>query len=243
MTMDGERAGRPLAGRIALVTGASRGFGAAVAVRLGAAGAHVVCAARTVGGLEETDDAIRAAGGTATLVPIDLAKFEEIDLLGGSLARRYGRLDLLVASAAILGNLGPVAQSDAKLWDRVIDLGLKANYRLIRSLDPLLRAAAAGRAVFVTDAAGRTPKAYWSAYAVAKAGLETMVRMYALETAITRLGIALFDPGPMATRLRHQGFPGEPPGTVPPPDGAADRLAAHIVADRDMRPGTIAEWR
>lgn len=233
---------RPLEGQIALVTGASRGFGAAVAVRLAAAGAHVVCAARTVGGLEQTDDAIKAAGGSATLVPMDLSKFEQIDLLGGSLAQRFGKLDLLVANAAMLGHLGPVAYSDEKVWARVLDLNLNANYRLIRSVDPLLRAATAPRAVFVTDRIAHSGIAYWSAYAVAKAGLDTLAGLYAAETAKTELRVALFHPGPMATRLREQGFPGEASGAQPPPDAAADRLLARLVAGDGLTPGKVADW-
>ncbi|MFE0755889.1 SDR family NAD(P)-dependent oxidoreductase [Inquilinus sp. NPDC058860] len=233
---------RPLEGQIALVTGASRGFGAAVAVRLAAAGAHVVCAARTVGGLEQTDDAIKAAGGSATLVPMDLSKFEQIDLLGGSLAQRFGKLDLLVASAAMLGHLGPVAYSDEKVWARVLDLNLNANYRLIRSVDPLLRAAEAPRAVFVTDRIARSGIAYWSAYAVAKAGLDTLAGLYAAETAKTPLRVALFHPGPMATRLREQGFPGEAPGAQPAPDDAADRLLARLLAGEGLASGKVADW-
>ncbi|MGF6231333.1 NAD(P)-dependent dehydrogenase (short-subunit alcohol dehydrogenase family) [Inquilinus ginsengisoli] len=233
---------RPLEGRIALITGASRGFGAAVAVRLAAAGAHVVCAARTVGGLEQTDDAIKSAGGSATLVPMDLSKFEQIDLLGGSLAQRFGRLDLLVANAAMLGHLGPVAYSDEKVWARVLDLNLNANYRLIRSVDPLLRAAEAPRAVFVTDRIARSGIAYWSAYAVAKAGLDTLAGLYAAETAKTELRVALFHPGPMATRLREQGFPGEASGAQPAPDAAADRLLARLVAGDGLTPGKVVDW-
>ncbi|MGO4126514.1 SDR family NAD(P)-dependent oxidoreductase [Inquilinus sp. YAF38] len=233
---------RPLEGQIALVTGASRGFGAVVAVRLAAAGAHVVCAARTVGGLEQTDDAIKAAGGSATLVPMDLFKFEQIDLLGGSLAQRFGKLDLLVANAAMLGHLGPVAYSDQKVWGQVLDLNLNANYRLIRSVDPLLRAAAAPRAVFVTDRIARSGIAYWSAYAVAKSGLDTLAGLYAAETAKTELRVALFHPGPMATRLREQGFPGEASGAQPTPDAAADRLLAHLLAGDGLAAGKVADW-
>ncbi|WP_395680697.1 SDR family NAD(P)-dependent oxidoreductase [Inquilinus sp.] len=233
---------RPLEGQIALVTGASRGLGAAVAVRLAAAGAHVVCAARTVGGLEQTDDAIKAVGGSATLVPMDLSKFEQIDLLGGSLAQRFGKLDLLVANAAMLGHLGPVAYSDQKVWGQVLDLNLNANYRLIRSVDPLLRAAAAPRAVFVTDRIARSGIAYWSAYAVAKAGLDTLAGLYAAETAKTPLRVALFHPGPMATRLREQGFPGEAANAQPAPDAAADRLAARLLADDVPTAGKVADW-
>ncbi|WP_343718320.1 SDR family NAD(P)-dependent oxidoreductase [Inquilinus sp.] len=233
---------RPLEGRIALVTGASRGLGAAVAVRLAAAGAHVVCAARTVGGLEQTDDAIKAVGGTATLVPMDLFKFEQIDLLGGSLAQRFGKLDLLVANAAMLGHLGPVAYSDQKVWGQVMDLNLNANYRLIRSVDALLRAAAAPRAVFVTDRIARSGIAYWSAYAVAKAGLDTLAGLYAAETAKTPLRVALFHPGPMATRLREQGFPGEAANAQPAPDAAAERLTARLLSEDGLAAGKVADW-
>jgi NAD(P)-dependent dehydrogenase (short-subunit alcohol dehydrogenase family) len=234
--------GRPLEGRIALVTGASRGFGAAVAIRLAAAGAHVVCAARTVGGLEQTDDAIQAAGGSATLVPMDLSKFEQIDLLGGSLAQRFGKLDLLVGSAAMLGHLGPVAFSDAKVWGQVLDLNLTANYRLIRSVDALLRAATAPQAIFVTDRIARAGGAYWNAYAVAKAGLDTLASLYAAETAKTPVRVARFNPAPMATRLREQGFPGEPQGSQPAPEAAADRLVGHILAGDGLAEGVVADW-
>ena len=175
-------------------------------------------------------------------MPIDLSKFEQIDLLGGSLAQRFGKLDLLVANAAMLGHLGPVAYSDEKVWARVLDLNLNANYRLIRSVDPLLRAAAAPRAVFVTDRIARSGIAYWSAYAVAKAGLDTLAGLYAAETAKTELRVALFHPGPMATRLREQGFPGEASGAQPTPDAAADRLAARLLAGDGLTAGKVADW-
>jgi NAD(P)-dependent dehydrogenase (short-subunit alcohol dehydrogenase family) len=234
-------AGRPLAGRTALVTGASRGFGRAVAIALAGAGAHVVACARTTGGLEETDDAIRAAGGSATLIPIDLAKAEQTDALGPALAQRFGRLDLLVASAATLGAFGPVAYSETKSWAKVMELNLNANYRLVRALDPLLRAAPAGRAVFITDRNGREATTYWSAYAVSKAALDTLARLWAGETARTGLRVAMFDPGPMATALRAAGFPGEPEGAQPAPEGAAERLLAHIVEDQTQA-GTATFW-
>ncbi len=221
---------KPLAGHIALVTGASRGFGAALSVALGAAGAHVIACARTTGALEETDDAVRAAGGSATLVPMDLSRPEQIAALAAELARRFGRLDLFVAGAAMLGALGPIAHSDPKSWGRLLDLNLTANYHLVRTLDPLLRAAPAGRAVFITDRVGREATPYWSAYAVTKAGLETLARLWAAETAKTGLRVALFDPGPMATRLRALGFPGEAADAQPAPAEAAARLAAHLGA-------------
>jgi NAD(P)-dependent dehydrogenase (short-subunit alcohol dehydrogenase family) len=235
------RADRPLAGRTALVTGASRGFGRAVAVALGGAGAHVVACARTTGGLEETDDAVRAAGGTATLIPIDLAKPEQVDALGTALTQRFGRLDLFVANAATLGAFGPIAYSETKSWAKVMELNLNANYRLVRALDPLLRAAPAGRAVFVTDRNGREATTYWSAYAVSKAALDTLAKLWAGETAKTGLRVALFDPGPMATALRAAGFPGEPQDAQPPPAIAASRLIARVVEDQ-VEAGSAVLW-
>ena len=194
-----------LNGQVALVTGASRGYGEAIARHLAGLGAHVVLLARTVGGLEEVDDAIRQAGGTATLMPFDLLKLSEIAGLGPLLFERFGRLDILVGNAGALGHFGPVAQFDQKIWDRVIDLNLHANHRLIQTLDPLLRAAPNGRAIFITD----TPAAYGGAYAIAKAALERLVMLYAAETSQTGLRVNLLDPGPLQTNLRAQGFPGE----------------------------------
>jgi NAD(P)-dependent dehydrogenase (short-subunit alcohol dehydrogenase family) len=216
-----------LAGRLALITGASRGLGAAVAKRFAAEGAQLVLVARTVGGLEEVDDAVRAAGGSATLVPLDLADFDAIDRLGQSLHERFGRLDVLVGNAGVLGTLSPVGHIRVRDWTDVINLNLTANWRLIRSLDPLLRASDAGRAIFVTDSVARRPKAFWGAYAAAKAGLETLVRVYADETArTTSLRVNLIDPGRLRTRLRARAYPGERPETVPAPDSAADAFVA-----------------
>ena len=217
-----EQASGRLAGRIALITGASRGIGAAVAVRFAAEGAHVVLAARTVGGLEEVDDAVRAVGGSATLVPFDLRYFAKIDELGAALYQRYGRLDVLVANAAEFGHMAPLGHIDPKLWGAIIDLDLTANWRLIRAMDPLLRRAAAGRAIFVTSRLGRDAPPYYGPYAVAKAGLETLVRIYAGEVAAnTGIRANLIDPGIARTRLRAAIFPGEDPATVPPPERAA----------------------
>ncbi|NNG02693.1 MAG: SDR family NAD(P)-dependent oxidoreductase [Inquilinus sp.] len=214
--------GSRLAGRIALVTGASRGIGAAVAKRYAAEGAQVILAARTVGGLEEVDDAIRGAGGSATLVPVDLAKPDRIDALGASIHERFGRLDILVGNAAMLGALSPVAHSDPAQWQRVIDLDLTANYRLIRSMDPLLRASDAGRAIFVTAGVARTVEPYWGAYAVAKAGLEMMVRLYAAEIAKTAIKANLIDPGIVGTAFRANAFPGEDAATLPAPESVTE---------------------
>ncbi|MFM2045452.1 MAG: hypothetical protein RLY86_4028 [Pseudomonadota bacterium] len=198
-----------LTGRVALVTGASRGIGAAVAEALAAEGAHVVLLARTVGGLEELDDRIRAAGGAATLIPQDLMEHDKLDSLGPALFERFKRLDILVAAAAHLGVVGPVSHSVPKDWGRCMDVNLTANMRLIRTLDPLLRGSDAGRAVFLTDRVGSRPTAYWNGYAASKAGLEMMVRTYAAETLNTPLRVNLFDPGPTATALRAKAFPGE----------------------------------
>jgi NAD(P)-dependent dehydrogenase (short-subunit alcohol dehydrogenase family) len=211
-----------LAGRIALVTGASRGIGAAVAKRLAAEGAHVVLVARTVGGLEAVDDEIEAAGGTATLVPLDLAEHDAIDRLGAALYERYGRLDILVGNAAILGSLSPLGHFEPALWQEVMAINLTANWRLIRSMDPLLRQAEAGRAIFVTSGAAKAALPYWGAYAASKAALEAMVRVYAGEVGnISKLRVILIDPGIVRTALRAQAFPGENPASLASPENVA----------------------
>lgn len=225
-----------LAGRIALVTGASRGLGAAVGERFAAEGAHVILTARTVGGLEAVDDRIKAAGGSATLVPLDLKDVDKIDLLGASLYQRFGLLDIVVANAATLGDLGPIAYSAPKKWDHVVAVNLTANYRLIRAVDPLLRQSNAGRAVFVTDRVGRTPKANWGAYAVSKAGLDTLVSMYAAEVAKTAIRVNRIDPGPLDSGIRRAAYPGEPRFTHPQPSDVTDafvRLADPASTDHD----------
>ena len=207
-----------LAGRLALITGASRGIGAAVAKRFAREGAHVVLVARTVGGLEETDDAVRAEGGAATIVPLDLRDGDKIDQLGASLYERFGKLDILVGNAAMLGDLGPIPHVAPKQWDQVMALNVTANYRLIRSLDPLLRASEAGRAMFVTSGAARSPMAYWGPYATSKAALEMMVLCYAAETEKTNLRVNVINPGVVRTGMRAQAFPGEDPAQHPAPD-------------------------
>jgi NAD(P)-dependent dehydrogenase (short-subunit alcohol dehydrogenase family) len=214
-------AGR-LDGKIALITGASRGIGAAVAECFAREGAHLVLAARTVGGLEEVDDAVRAAGGSATLVPLDLRDFIKIDELAAGLYERYGHLDILVGNAAEFGTFSPLGHIDPTLWQEVIDLNLTANWRLIRAMDPLLRAAEHGRAIFVTSGIARNPRAYWGPYAVSKAGLEVLVKTYAAEIEKTNVRANLLGPGIVRTRLRARVFPGEDPMTLPPPDSVAD---------------------
>ncbi|MEX2648292.1 MAG: SDR family NAD(P)-dependent oxidoreductase [Alphaproteobacteria bacterium] len=215
-----------LAGRVALVTGASRGIGAAVAERFALEGAHLVLVARTVGGLEEVDDRIRAKGGGATLVPLDVTDGPGIDRLRAPLAERFGRLDVLVGNAAILGGLGPLGHYSPERFERVIAVNLTANWRLMRSLDPLLRASDAGRAIFVTSGAARGAFAYWSAYAASKAGLEALVRGWAAETARTRLRVNLLDPGIVRTAMRAEAMPGEDPTTLPEPAALGDAFVA-----------------
>jgi NAD(P)-dependent dehydrogenase (short-subunit alcohol dehydrogenase family) len=212
-----------LAGRIALITGASRGIGAAVARHYAREGAQLVLAARTVGGLEETDDAVFAASGTrATLVPLDVRAYDKIDALGAALAEKFGRLDILVGNAATLGDITPLAHADPGMWERVLSTNLTANWRLLRGLDPLLRRSEAGRAIFVTSGAAKAAFAYWGAYAVSKAGLEMLVRTYAAENAKTAIRAHLVDPGVVATALRARAFPGEDPATLPAPDAVTE---------------------
>lgn len=214
-------AGR-LAGRVALVTGASRGLGAAIARRYAAEGAELILLARTVGGLEEIDDAIRALGGHATLVPLDIADFPALDRLGAAIYERHKRLDILVANAAVLGTLSPLAHIDPKEWQRVIDVNLTANWRLIRSLDALLRASPAGRAIFVTASSGKAPRAYWGTYAVTKAALEQLAGIYAEEVETTKVRVNLVDPGRLRTAMRAQAYPGEKPEAQPLPEMVTD---------------------
>ncbi|MCH6577497.1 MAG: SDR family NAD(P)-dependent oxidoreductase [Proteobacteria bacterium] len=203
-----------LQGRISVITGASRGLGAAIAKRFAGEGSHVVLVARTVGGLEEVDDAIRAAGGAATLVPLDLTEFDRIDEMGAALARRFGRIDVLVGNAGILGTLSPMGHIETQVWDRVIAVNLTANWRLIRSFDPLLRASDSGRAIFVTSGAAGGAHPYWGAYAVSKAALEAMVKTWAGEVTKTPVKVNLVDPGALRTSMRAEAYPGEDPETV-----------------------------
>jgi NAD(P)-dependent dehydrogenase (short-subunit alcohol dehydrogenase family) len=215
---------KPLADRIALVTGASRGIGFAFARKLAEAGAHVVATARTVGGLEELDDAVRAGGGSATLVPLDLKDVAGIDRLGAALDQRYGRLDVLVGNAGVLGPTSPLGHVEPKAWDEALAVNVTANWRLIRSMDPLLRRSQAGRAVFVTSGAASNARAYRGPYSVSKAALDVLVRTYAAETASTPVRVNLFTPGPTRTRMRAAFMPGEDPATLPRPEQVADKI-------------------
>ena len=212
-----------LAGRLALVTGASRGLGAAAALAFAAEGAHCVLVARTVGGLEALDDRIQALGGQATLVPLDVTDGPGIDRLGAALYERFGRLDVLLGNAAILGTLSPVGHIEPNIFEQVMAVNVTANWRLIRSLDPLRRSDA-GRAIFVTSGISRKVVPYWSAYAASKAALDMLVGTYAAEVAHTAVRVNLYNPGPMRTAMRAQAFPGEPVEQQTPPDAHAEGL-------------------
>lgn len=211
-----------LADRVALVTGASRGIGAAVARRFAEEGAHVIAVARTVGGLEDLDDAIKKVGGSATLVPLDLLDFEGIDRLAGAVHERWSRLDILVGNAAMLGQMSPMGHYAPDMWTKVMDLNLTANWRLIRAFDVLLRESDAGRALFVTSAVARSPHAYWGPYSVSKAALENMVKTWAAEIEKTPVRANIVDPGGVRTAMRAQAFPGENPESLPTPESVCD---------------------
>ena len=230
----------PLQGRLALVTGASRGLGAAAAIALARLGADLVITARTVGGLEETDDAIRAAGGRASLVPLDLRDGAAVDMLGPSIGERFGRLDALISCAAVLGPLTPAGHILPGAWAEVMDVNLGAAWRLIRTTAPLLLAAPAGRAIFVTDARAGTPRAYWGAYGASKAGMEYLALAWAEETRSTALRVNLFDPGPMATRLRLRAMPAEDRSRLSSPDEVAPALAALCLPDENRHASLIS---
>lgn len=207
-----------LKGRIALITGASRGIGRATALAFAKAGAHVIALARTQGGLEDLDDEIKAAGGSATLVPLDLTDYDALDRLGFSIHERWGRLDILVGNGAMLGTIGPLNHIDPKIFDRVMAVNVTANYRLIRSMDPLLRASDAGRAIFLSSSAGSNAFAYWGLYGASKAALDLMCRDWAEEIRnVTTIKVMLVNPGRTRTRMRAEAAPGEDPMTLPEP--------------------------
>ena len=218
MTASAATTGR-LAGRIALVTGASRGIGAAIARAYAKEGAELILTARTTGGLEELDDEVRTLSGkTSLLVPFDLKDFDAIDRLGAALYERYGKLDVLVGNAGVLGTLSPLGHISPKEFQEVIDINLTANWRLLRSLDPLLRQSEAGRAIFVSSGAARGPRAYWGTYAITKAALEMMVGIYAQEILQTNVRANMIDPGRTRTRMRAKAYPGEDPQSLKTPD-------------------------
>lgn len=210
-----------LAGRLALVTGASRGIGRAVALELAKAGAHVIISARTSGALEEVDDEIRAAGGAATLLTLDLKHADKVDGVGPTIFQRWGKLDIVVGNAGVLGPLSPLAHVTSDAWAEVMDINVNANWRLIRSCDPLLRRSDAGRAIFVSSGAATAKNAYWGPYSVSKAALEALVKTYARETEETTVHANLINPGPIRTAMRSKAFPGEDPMTLPTPEDLA----------------------
>ncbi len=218
-----------LADRIAVITGASRGIGAATAKLFAAEGAHVILVARTQGGLEEIDDEIRSAGGTATLVPMDLTDYDKIDQMGASIYERFGKLDILIANAGLLGTMGPINHIDPKVWEQTMAVNVTANWRLIRSFDPLLRLSDAGRAVFMTSYAAQVHRAFWGIYATSKAALDMMVQTYAQEIKQTNVTANLFNPGKTRTTMRAEAYPGEDPETVKPPEFTAGQLVDLVL--------------
>ena len=210
--------------RIALVTGASRGIGYFTALELAKAGAHVIACARTVGGLEELDDAIKAEGGSATLVPFDLTDMAAIDKLGGSIFERWGKLDILVANAGILGTISPIGHVEAKVFEKVMAINVTATWRLIRSVEPLLLKSDAGRAVILSSGAAHSCKPFWGPYAASKAAVEALARVWAAETQRTALRITSLNPGATRTAMRAQAVPGEDPATVKHPSEVAKAI-------------------
>jgi NAD(P)-dependent dehydrogenase (short-subunit alcohol dehydrogenase family) len=236
---------KPLKDRLALVTGASRGIGRALALALAQHGAHVVVVARTIGALEELDDEIRKDGGKATLLQLDLSKGDKIDQLGPTLFQRWGKLDIFVGNAGVLGPLSPLHHVTEDAWNQVIDINLSANWRLIRTLDPLLKRSDAGRAVFLTSGAATGKYAYWGPYGVSKAGLEALVKTYAHELEDTSVRVNLVNPGPVRTGMRAKAFPGEDPDTLPPPDALVPLFLELVSPECDFSGRVInfADWK
>ncbi|HXL99958.1 MAG TPA: SDR family NAD(P)-dependent oxidoreductase [Rhizomicrobium sp.] len=233
---------KPLQDRIILVTGASRGIGRAAAKALAAEGAHVIALARTVGGLEELDDEIKTGGGGATLVPLDLRDAPALDRLGASIFERWGRLDGLFGNAGVLGALTPLTHLDPKVLQEALDVNVIANWRLIRSLDPLLRKSDAGRALFVTTGAARKHTPFWGVYAATKAALESLVLTYAAECEGTAVKVNLLSPGPLRTAMRAKAMPGEDPKSLPPPDAVAP-LIVELLSPASAKSGEIVDFR
>jgi len=226
---------KALEGRIALITGASRGIGRAVALRFAKEGAHVILVAKTVGALEEIDDEIQAMGGSATLVPMNLREFDKIDQMGQALFERFGKIDILVGNAGVLGDLTPMAHLKVKMWNEVMDVNVTANWRLIRSMEPLLKQSDAGRAIFLSSGTTKGPRAFWAAYAVSKAALENMVQTWAMELGKTNIKANLIDPGATRTRMRSQAYPGENPETLKEPDALTDLFVELASPDCDKQ--------
>ncbi|GAA0782685.1 SDR family NAD(P)-dependent oxidoreductase [Roseibium denhamense] len=218
-------------GRVALVTGASRGIGYQLAKQLGSRGAHVIALARTVGGLEDLDDEIKSAGGQTTLVPVDLTDFDALDRLGAAIFERWKKLDIFIGNAGMLGTLAPLGHIKPKDFEKVMAVNVTANWRLIRSLDPLLRQSDAGRALFLTASQVRSCTAFWGLQTMSKAAVEAMARTWANESLQTRMKINLVDPGPTRTGLRAKAMPGEPPEKLPHPSEITGDLLALVTPD------------
>ncbi len=221
---------RLLAGSIALVTGASRGIGRATALALAQAGAHIVAVGRTIGALEEIDDAARATGSSATLVPLDMRDHAGIYRLASALNERYQRLDVMVGNAAVVGQRSPLDHIEPQNWDEVMAVNVTANWHLIRAMDGLLKRSAAGRAVFITSGSATSARAYNGAYSVSKAALDVLARIYAAETETTPVRVNLFNPGPTRTHMRAQVMPGEDPMTLPTPEVVAEKILPLCLA-------------
>ncbi|SDA46447.1 SDR family NAD(P)-dependent oxidoreductase [Sinorhizobium sp. NFACC03] len=239
-----------LKGRVAVVTGASRGIGYFTALELAKAGAHVVACARTVGGLEELDDAIKAVGGSATLVPFDLADMAAIDKLGGAINERWGKLDIMVANAGVLGTISPIGHVEAKVFEKVMTINANATWRLIRSLEPLLIKSDAGRALILSSSAAHKCKPFWGPYSASKAAVEALARTWAGETQRLPLRILCVDPGATRTAMRAQAMPGEDPETVPHPSEVAAKLLPLVGPEQTetgklyiVREGKIVDYR
>jgi NAD(P)-dependent dehydrogenase (short-subunit alcohol dehydrogenase family) len=230
-----------LKGRIALVTGASRGIGRAAAVALGAEGAHVICVARTVGGLEETDDAVQKVGGTATLVPLNLKDFAAIDRLGASIFERWKKLDAFLGNAGTLGVLTPLAHLEPKVFQELVEINVTANWRLIRSFDPLLKLSDAGRALFITSGAARRHTPFWGGYAMSKAALESLAFTYAQECCGTKVKVNVLNPGPMRTLMRARAMPGEDPSILPRPEELAP-LIVELLSPENEKQGELVRF-
>lgn len=222
-----------LEGRITLVTGASKGIGRAVARAYAAEGAHVIAIARDTGALESLDDEINGLGGTATLVPMDLTDWAAIDGLAAPLLERYGRLDALVGNAAMLGQLSPMGHFPPDVWEKTFRLNVHANWRLIRALDPLLRASDAGRVLFVTSGITRVASPFWGVYGASKAALEKMAETYAAEMKTTSVRVNVINPGPTRTDMRAGAFPGEDPMTLPAPDEIMEGFVQAVLPQFD----------
>lgn len=231
-----------LSGRIALVTGASRGIGYFTALALAKAGAHVIAVARTVGGLEELDDEIQAAGGSATLVPLDLTDMPAIDRLGAAIHERWGRLDILIANAAVLGTISPLGHTEAKVFNQVMTVNVTATWRLIRSLEPLLLQSDHARALILSSRVAHDGRAFWGVYAASKAAVEMLGRTWAAETEKSGLKVILVDPGATRTAMRALAMPGEDPASLPPPSQTGEQLLALITAN-DLPNGQLYSIR